>query len=577
MADPTIEEEGMPDTFSKGLGGMTIDELMAQSGVQDRAIDHATNVIQKNTAKAEAAISQREKLQNTNAGDSYDVNLEQLNNAAKAQDSKIDFSQAVAGHMIDLGKQLDKATADLAKTDDQLVQTQQAEYEKHKGEGFFAQTLHALMFTPGDNDLLHLSELREAQEKKVTDLSLGLQKANVLIQQNNANQNDLVGPLSLANRQKQAAIVASAFTDKALELKLEGLRTNTEGVLEVVKMGAEKLTNREKILNIDSLIQARKLQALALEESIALRKERMEKKLATDIDRTNMANDVRFGLQVLNKSSTKLPDEDVFRYLNAKNELGDQFRMAEQIGAHARAFSEVKISDNPGVSAIAVVQNDVPLAPEMKRVRDIMTASYSATQEGKVASPGMSSIPAQGNPAVISKERNVVATQTAQNILAVASGYAKNIKVNDHSNPYESPAFKGLAGGPGLGDMPAIKSNPLYQKVFKAQVENGMTQVDPQRLVDLTIAAIKDKTISYNEGVVGLHLLFNASIKLNNELVNYKSVGFPEQTSYKTNLQIKKNHRTWDMSDMTNVNSVLVQALMVPDSEVSGPHAGGPQ
>ena len=117
--------------------------------------------------------------------------------------------------------------------------------------------------------------------------------------------------------------------------------------------------------------------------------------------------------------------------------------------------------------------------------------------------------------------------QTAKEFIKDATD---EIKPGDNSNPYQSPPMSILADW-----STAITNSTFFQKVIK---ESGMTEIDPQKIMDVGLAAIQAKLITPEELASGIETIFDAAALYNNTLQGgFKRVGLPDQTTFNVRLK----------------------------------------
>ena len=81
----------------------------------------------------------------------------------------------------------------------------------------------------------------------------------------------------------------------------------------------------------------------------------------------------------------------------------------------------------------------------------------------------------------------------------------------------------------------AITNSTFFQKVIK---ESGMTEIDPQKIMDVGLAAIQAKLITPEELASGIETIFDAAALYNNTLQGgFKRVGLPDQTTFNVRLK----------------------------------------
>ena len=105
-----------------------------------------------------------------------------------------------------------------------------------------------------------------------------------------------------------------------------------------------------------------------------------------------------------------------------------------------------------------------------------------------------------------------------------------NIATGDNSNPLHAPNFAVLS------KKRSVSGTALYQNVLK---EKGMTETNPQIIVDAAMAGVLAKKISPSEALAGIEAIFDAAAVDNDSLDGgLARVGFDNQTTYNVRLPI---------------------------------------
>lgn len=116
---------------------------------------------------------------------------------------------------------------------------------------------------------------------------------------------------------------------------------------------------------------------------------------------------------------------------------------------------------------------------------------------------------------------------------ALMSASAKNIVAGDTTNPYQAPPMSVLE------NYAIVQNSPLWQNVLG---KVGMTETNPQRIVESAAAGVVAKLVTPEEAASGITAIFQAATMFNNEAEGgFRRVGLEEyeQRSYNTLLKYK--------------------------------------
>jgi len=111
---------------------------------------------------------------------------------------------------------------------------------------------------------------------------------------------------------------------------------------------------------------------------------------------------------------------------------------------------------------------------------------------------------------------------------SLMKAHAKEIKAGDQSNPFQAPPMDTVAG------YQRVAQSKLWKEVLS---KKGMVEIVPEEIVVATIAAIKAKVISPEEGARGIVDIFSTVALHNNTAENgFSKVGLAEynQTTFNT-------------------------------------------
>jgi hypothetical protein len=161
------------------------------------------------------------------------------------------------------------------------------------------------------------------------------------------------------------------------------------------------------------------------------------------------------------------------------------------------------------------------------------------------------------NDATYRKPKNAEGVAAEYNSIAAAHYKSKelNIATEDNSNPLHAPNFAMLS------KKASVSGTALYQSVLK---DKGMTETNPQTIMDAAMAGVIAKKITVPEALAGIEAIFDQAAASNNTLEGgLERVGFPNQTTYNVRLTIPESGF---FKELSNVGSFLrTTASLVPD------------
>jgi len=221
----------------------------------------------------------------------------------------------------------------------------------------------------------------------------------------------------------------------------------------------------------------------------------------------------------VNKSQAMLglPIEDkvnVMWGLTQPGDTGKKYKLLLQMGTGDK--DKLVLGNTPAEAAqnlLIAAPEGVELTPPIRAL-----AIVQAAQNEKYKDPASGGIP---------REKEIQIADFNKTAREVFTRFSTNIKTGDTSNLYHAPPM------PVIEEMDAIKTSKFYQQVLAPL---AMKEFSPKGILQATSAAIGVGTVSIENASIGLHDLFKAIAAYNNEHWNFKRVGLPEQTSYKTSV-----------------------------------------
>jgi hypothetical protein len=229
---------------------------------------------------------------------------------------------------------------------------------------------------------------------------------------------------------------------------------------------------------------------------------------------------IQRGQSALSGEAGVEPKETIIRGINSGGAVGAGYEKFRNIGARP----EVSFGGSASEANTTLTQLDPDsAAPQTKGLALIyqMRQKYAADIQASAAK----GLPVPKTAEAFSAGFDAVAKQTMDT-------FASNI-VTGQTNPYAAPPMESLA--PFLEG----KGIALYDKVLKVK---GLTEVDPQTILDSAIQGVQSGTISMPEAAEGIVQLFNVVADFNNinqgGLARY---GLPAQDTFNTSVLRPRN------------------------------------
>ena len=336
--------------------------------------------------------------------------------------------------------------------------------------------------------------------------------------------------------QTQTAATVAAATDAAAQkatiaanqAHLQGILYNVKGIQDITTMGQEQVDNSVK--QAQTAIAAGHLAVAQAQLGVMTREMNMkadmyqqEVKQKQDQDASDaaMLNSMNIGFATMG-----LPPVDKikgFNLIKAGGAPGEIAKQALSIGLTQGVTGKPIIAPNAGASARILASSNSQIAvanPAVKPVTDLLQSSYAVARNPQNAQ--MMGI----NP----KDNNSVDQAVSGIVNDKLHSMAVDIKTGDTSNIYQAPPLTALA------TMAGMKQNPLYNAVLEPQVKAGMAEVNPEKILSLTMDAVNNGKISMNDAIAGYSSLFSHAIAMNNASKDFLRFGMVPQASYNTNV-----------------------------------------
>lgn len=536
----------------------TLDEIIAQSAAQNTLSNSAidlTIAAYDNLGRQQAAIaSSTQEL-----GDASSViATQQEAGALQAQEATRTAARAFGTDVADPTQIVTSLAAELnARFNAARASAAKIDAAEAAGKSSPLQGIKNILTLPQEY------ENYNANVDQYNLIASHLEQVNQLTQMQAKTQAD-IAPTRTAATVQAVATQAKAKTDIAVaQANQQALLYNVQGTKEVVNMSQQELQNSVSTFQLQEAQKSRELQRQSLDLQIQDRLDKVKLQKESEQEQEEIAQDVRVGRAMLFGDKTApLPTKLIIRNLQGQNP-NPEFVSYMRAGQRLRITGEAIISEDPGKAAAFVINTGAPLTPEMKEVKNLLLQSASA------AAAGQTTIGVVAPKDFDRSKVDQVVTLTSQNATAAAKIQQNRITANDFSNIYQAPSAASIA------TLKGLQTDPFFNKVLKTQIENGMTESDPSRILALAAESVQNGTVKINEAAQGMALFFTGAAKLNNEIKQYKRVGLPEQTSYNAFIQVDPLvSKTVDMTSRAELAKILSQRLAmkgIPASMLAAP------
>ena len=359
------------------------------------------------------------------------------------------------------------------------------------------------------------------------------------------SQNAIAATRTDASVQASMEGLAAESGAKAAAQRIQNAGINFNGIQKLQELSLQEINLRSTAYSAarqeDQFKLAQENAAFQRENQALLRQERLdrlEQKQADRAEEEDLANLVRAGAAVFGyKDVNAFPTSKILQLLKLKDPKVSQYLTA---GMKTTAIGYPVVSENVGEAAHLVATTGAPLRPEQDNLKRFLQSMW---QEGITANPGA--------------KQEFIVSQVSKFASSTAAMQGKNIKPGDASNIYAPPALPTVLG------IPAITSSPLYQGVFKEQMQTGvLKEFNPDQLIEMTVAGIKAGKVSINDASEGLQGIFNGAKEVNNRSMNYPGFGLPLQKGYNTTVTSGLGFsRAYDLTQKQAIDQILNSKL----------------
>lgn len=382
-----------------------------------------------------------------------------------------------------------------------------------------------------------------------------LSQAHQLTQSGAASANALKVTVTDATLQAAMDKTEAAVQAKASELRIQNAGIQMQGLQQLNSMTLQEVNNLNTAYSAQNQEFSKRMQQKSMqmqEAEFAQRKkefdQRMADKKASVDDLKGIADTVKAGAAALGfKEITAMEPGKIIQMLNMKASGFDDFLKA---GIRSQTFGNATVTDNAGEAARMVSTHSAPLRPEQGTVKTFLQSVWqkAASPEGARESGGYDHTKVDQ----VSGGAARLAVIGAQNMQA-------NINPLDGSNIYAAPPL------PSVVMLPAIQRSAWYKSVLADQMATGqLKEFNSEQLTSMTVSALKEKKISFNEAASGLQAMHAGAAHVNNAMKNFAGLGLPIQSTFRTQLSpipgfSKPN--TYDLSSAADINRLLMARM----------------
>jgi hypothetical protein len=321
-------------------------------------------------------------------------------------------------------------------------------------------------------------------------------------------------------------LAAQKATAAAATARIQGILYNVKGVQDVTTMGQDQVDNAVK--GAQTAIAEGHL-AVAQQQLVIEGKEWAMKadlyaqdikdKQAADAADATVADQTNRGRAAM--GLPPLPSAKIFSLFKMGGEAGEALKQQYTAGALTDVTGKPMIAPTTGTAARMLATSQSPIAttnPALAPVTNVLAKAYADARNP--ANMQMAGVKNNQDMDVLTS--NLVGQQV--------NAMAGNIKTGDNTNMFSAPPLTSLAS------LQSVKDNPLYQKVLMPAVKTGMSETDPQKILQLAASAVQQGQISLQDAVKGYSSLFNSAVQLNNSTRDYTRFGIAPQHTYNTTM-----------------------------------------
>ena len=365
-------------------------------------------------------------------------------------------------------------------------------------------------------------------EEKSNALYDQLEKINTLNTSTAQSMKAIARTQTAATVEATADLAAQNATIAAKNASIQGLLYNAKGLQDITNMGQQQVSNTvqgAQVAIAQGHLAVAQAQLAVSEKELSMKadlyaEETKQKQMQDETD-AFVADQTNKGRAAM--GLPPLPPAKIFAMFKLGGEVGESLKHQYTAGAMSAAIGKPIIASSTGTTARVLATANSPLAttnPAVKSVVDLLENSYQNARNPQNA------VQLGINPKDVSTLDNAVSGIVQQRVAAMG----QNIKPGDASNIFQAPPLSALA------TLKSVQQNPVFTKVLQPQIQAGMAETDPNKIISITVDAVHQGKISLNDAAVGISGLFQSAAALNTSTKDFTRFGIAPQATYNTML-----------------------------------------
>lgn len=450
-------------------------------------------------AELESLFGEAAKLANqtadleTKAGDAAALVSRTAGLAAlETQQRTLDAATALGTNPADAAYMLTQLANDVnaryAERENAILQTQQASQVNIFTDG-------PLAWLGAQVDLPALNQAQEVAEARYNNAKDHYVTLNNLTQEAAQTMASIAQTKTTASVEAEAQALASLAQAKANQARIQGIQLNANGIKEAQNMRQQVFDN-----NLRMKAEARAEEQLNLARENARRIKEEQNKAQRDVTTyLNAVNVYRqsVGLQPLDEQMLRLKSNTQ----QGKLELDNQF----ELGLVSAQTGKQILGADPFAALSTINTPGVKVSPGSAGVADTVKQIVETGLRGQ-------DVKARDLPNFVN---GLVKAEADKMLANVSSG---------KSNVYTPPPLPVLADS-------EVTGLPFVQKVVASQIDAGVQDFQPDKLLHQGLALVKKGELSLSDVVTGVTALARKAVAYNNGYKNYEGLGLPRQKS----------------------------------------------
>lgn len=523
-------------------------ELFDAVGINNRAIMDSSVAVKELVGKQlQANEEQMAAVAQSGKADQIIIEAETVA-AQKAQRQTLEFANTIGSNPEASGEVLSMLAGDF-KDAAVKASAAQKKLQDDNNISIFERPLDYLVAQIKMEDTVKDADIATNRRNNA---AAALQQIQQATQNAPATANALKQTVTDATLQANLDKAAATITGQQAQLKIQNAGIQMQGIDSLMKMSTAQLNNLGTAFSAQNqaaqLQMARERMAMDQKE-FALRVEQLtdakNQKEENKKELEGLADYVRSGAAAMGHSNvTGLPTNKIIQLINMKNAPFMEYLNA---GMKTVSVGSPVISEDAGTATRLVGEGVAPLRAEQAPIKNMLQLAWQRAANPENAVKGQYD----------ATKKDQVQRAAGQLAISEAKRMATNIAPNDGSNIYAAPPMAAVVA------LPAIRATPFYKTILAPQMETGgLQEFNSKQLVGMTVQAVKDNKISFNEAAVGLQAMHTGAARINNATKNYVGMGLPNQNEF--NVQIENEYRqprNYNLAVPQDVNRLLMQQM----------------